>query len=76
METEKQGDEAAQFLLELLPDGLWLTVYPLAEGAPGAEVGAVLEGARNLGYRNLNSMAIAEVVRDAQGVPVKLASGV
>lgn len=73
METEKQGDEAAQFLLELLPDGLWLTVYPLAEGAPGAEVGAVLEGARNLGYRNLNSMAIAEVVRDAQGVPVKLA---
>ena len=35
METEKQGDEAAQFLLELLLDGLWLTVYPLAEGAPG-----------------------------------------
>ena len=73
MDTEKRSDETAHFLLELLPDGLWLTVYPSAEGAPGAEVAPILEEARRLGYRNVNSIIVAETIRDAKGVPVKLA---
>ncbi len=65
------GDGAEHYLLQVLEDGLWLTVNACGEGQR-PDVDTVMAAVRRLGYKDVKGAAVAEVVRLAEGTPVKL----